>query len=367
MKQQITIFALICLFTLALSGQNNFTLEFSFDKAPTQTVTMETFNKGWFTKQTIPLANSMMSVSYELTQLEFFRVSFNPNVFIVIIALPGETVNISVNMENIFTSIQISGSPHTAFVYDQEIIQFQLQSKIDSLIAEFNGISNTLKSAELTSLYQSKIDSINQRKTDEMVVFLKSNTSSPAALFFIEKLDIGTYFELYSEIATNLNKAYPNHPIITNFYTKVETEKQTGIGAKVENIKLPGISGDSIALFPLKGKVVIIDFWASWCGPCRRENPHKVELYNKFKDKGLAYYSISLDNNGDGWKKAIIDDNLSWTDHVSELKGWGSVTSRKYGVASIPANIIINSEGVIIGKNLRGKQLEDLLIRRLDD
>ncbi len=357
--------AIYILLMHTLSGQNNFSASISFEKAPSQTVSIETFNKGWFQKRSLPLKNNNISIDLELKQLEFFKISFNPNVFVVLIALPGEKVNISVDLENIFTSIQIKGSPNTSLVYEQERIQFLLQSQIDSLIAEFNAIPVIIKSAELTSAYQLKIDSVNEVKNAELLKFLNANTSSPAALFFIEKLDIGTYLELYSQIADNLKKTYPEHPIIQNFYSRIETEKQTGIGAKLDNIKLPGISGDSISLFPLKGKVVIIDFWASWCGPCRRENPHKVEMYNKYKDKGLAYYSVSLDNNVDGWRKAIIDDYLSWSDHVSELKGWGSVTSRKYGVSSIPANIIINSEGIIVGKNLRGKQLEDLLEKLL--
>ena len=192
MKHKITIFAFVCLYTLALAGQNNFSLEIHFDKAPAQTVSMETFDNGWFQKRNLPLSNNSVSVDLELKQLEFFRLSFNPNVFIVLIALPGDKANISVDVENIFTSIEISGSPHTILVYSQEKMQFQLQSKIDSIIAVFNGIPNPLKNAELTALYQSKIDSVNERKEEEMIRFLKSNTSSPSALFFIERLDMGT-------------------------------------------------------------------------------------------------------------------------------------------------------------------------------
>jgi len=116
-----------------------------------------------------------------------------------------------------------------------------------------------------------------------------------------------------------------------------------------------------IALSSLKGKVVLLDFWASWCRPCRAENPNVVKLYNKYKDRGFTVYSVSLDQNKDKWIAAITKDQLTWSNHVSELTGWKSSAGNKYGVSSIPKTFLIDANGKIIAYDLRGNDLEKKL------
>ncbi|MGQ1785399.1 MULTISPECIES: peroxiredoxin family protein [unclassified Saccharicrinis] len=139
------------------------------------------------------------------------------------------------------------------------------------------------------------------------------------------------------------------------------------IGNKAPEIKLLSPNGEVIALSSLKGKMVLIDFWASWCGPCRRENPHVVEAYNEFKDKrfdngkGFTIYSVSLDKSKQRWIKAIEDDKLTWSSHVSDLLGWSSKAAQIYGVRGIPDNFLIDGDGIIVAKRLRGPYLEAAL------
>jgi peroxiredoxin len=134
------------------------------------------------------------------------------------------------------------------------------------------------------------------------------------------------------------------------------------VGDKAPDITLPDRSGKMASMSALtKGKVVLLDFWAAWCGPCRHENPNVVKAYHKFKDKGFTVFSVSLDNNKDKWLEAIKKDALEWDTHVSDLKGWQSEGARKYGVTGIPATYLIDKNGVIIAKNLRGAQLEQKL------
>lgn len=139
------------------------------------------------------------------------------------------------------------------------------------------------------------------------------------------------------------------------------------VGNKAPDIKLPNPDGKEISLSSIKGKVVLIDFWASWCGPCRRENPHVVKAYNQYKDKkfkngkGFTVFSVSLDQSKDGWKNAIAKDSLIWEYHVSDLKAWQCEAAALYQVRGIPANWLIDSDGIILAKNLRGAQLEATL------
>ena len=126
------------------------------------------------------------------------------------------------------------------------------------------------------------------------------------------------------------------------------------------------VNGDGtvMKLSDLRGKIVLIDFWASWCGPCRRENPHVVNLYAKYHDKGFEVFSVSLDNNPTRWKEAIQKDKLTWPYHVSDLKGWKSEAAALYGVNSIPSTFLIDQEGRIIAKGLRGEQLDQMLQKK---
>ena len=148
----------------------------------------------------------------------------------------------------------------------------------------------------------------------------------------------------------------------------------TRIGDKAPEISSKDPNGKIIKLSSLLGKVVLIDFWASWCGPCRRENPNVVSAYNKYKNakfqdaKGFTIYSVSLDRNRDSWLAAIQRDKLNWGEHVSELKHWDAQAVSDYGVQGIPANFLIDHNGIVVASNLRGQALHmaiDKLVKKL--
>ena len=162
-------------------------------------------------------------------------------------------------------------------------------------------------------------------------------------------------------------KKFPDHNELVGIRKTIESQipKSMWVGKMAPEISLPDMEGKVISLSSFRGKYVLVDFWASWCGPCRRENPNVVEAYNKFKERNFTILGVSLDQNIEAWKKAIIDDNLSWT-HISDLKYWQSEVVPVYGIQSIPFNVLVDPTGKVVAENLRGYELDDKLSEILE-
>ncbi|WP_053406424.1 TlpA disulfide reductase family protein [Persicobacter sp. CCB-QB2] len=188
--------------------------------------------------------------------------------------------------------------------------------------------------------------------------FINEHTSSMVSPFLLRQ---NAYRMDEKELKSYLEK-FTAEAKTTADYTAIEdrynTLMATAIGQPVLDFELTTPEGESFSTTALHGKVFLIDFWASWCGPCRQENPNVVAMYNKYHDQGFEILGVSLDNKKEAWEKAIAKDQLTWN-HVSDLQGWQNAVAKRYGINSIPATVLVDASGKIVAKNLRGEELEN--------
>ena len=214
--------------------------------------------------------------------------------------------------------------------------------------------ANNITAAE--ALQQSAVG-LEKEENDAIVKLIKDNPKSYASAYLAYQLNN------YDTKLENAQAAFDNldASVQESYYAKklkgiIDMMKSTAIGSKAPDFTASDITGKEVSLSSLKGKYVLLDFWASWCSPCRQENPNVVKAYAQYKDKNFAILSFSLDDNKEAWQQAVTSDKLTWT-QVSDLKGWSSSVANQYGIQSIPSNFLLDPDGKIIARDLRGDDL----------
>lgn len=284
---------------------------------------------------------------------------FQPRDYASVFVTPG---NVQVSSVDSFSNIKVKGSKaHEAYLALTEKTK-PVNDKMQAASKDYSAAYKAKDSAAMKTL-DATFDALDAEMKGVYKAYLAANNNSPIAMYALGQMagwDINP--EVVEPIYNGLSDAARATPSGNAFAVKIETAKKTSVGAMAMDFTQNDTLDVPVSLSSFKGKYVLIDFWASWCGPCRQENPNVVKAFQAYNAKGFTVLGVSLDQPGakDKWIKAIHDDKLTWN-HVSDLKYWDNQVAKQYGIQAIPQNFLVDPAGKIVAKNIRGEELANKL------
>ena len=308
---------------------------------------------------TDPVMGSLRAKYQEVPGAKTIKaISYNRDIKQVFL----ENSKIKVSSVDSFANATIKGSKsHAAYISWTDLTKEETAQSA-ALNKEYSEYYKKKDQAGMDRI-DAAFDKLTEQKNIKNKQYLKDNASSPIAMFVLKQY---AGYDINADDVEPLFLALPEvlraSPAGKDMSEKIETAKKTGIGKMAMEFTQNDTLGNPVSLSSFRGKYVLIDFWASWCGPCRQENPNVVKAFNAYNSKGFTVLGVSLDQPTakDKWMKAIHDDNLTWT-QVSDLKYWKNDVAVQYGIQAIPQNFLIDPQGKIVGKNLRGEALNKKL------
>ena len=308
--------------------------------------------------------------------LGFYRLKIDESNFAMMVIDSAQKITITGDARNLANTYKVEGSPDTQLFLEYNNLAQKQKGRTDSLENIFRTAMVTMKldslrADSLSKELQKPYEEMLKQYSDVVAKKISENTSSFASIMAVQQLRPEDYLNVYQALDKGLSAKYPDNKDIKSFHGMVkQTEMMVArtssikVGKEAPELILPMPNGKDLALSSLKGKVVLIDFWASWCAPCMKEMPNVKRAYEKYKNKGFEILGVSLDKDREAWLGAISKLDLKWP-QVSDLKFWESEACQIYAVQSIPFTVLLDKEGTIIATDLRGakldKKLEEIL------
>lgn len=306
--------------------------------------------------------NGNFSFKNYVPSIGFYRIKVTEQNFGMLVMDSTDKINITGSLKDLGNTYKVIGSPETALFLEYNDLAKANRFRVDSLQEAFKMAMtmvkmDSLRMDSLSNVFEGVFNKIIDDYAAKVADKIMQNSGMFASIMAIQPLDPEKYTQVFKALDEGLQKKYPGNQSVAMFHDMVSKMVSVKSGETAPEINLPDPNGKNIALSSLKGKVVLIDFWASWCAPCRKEMPNVKAAYAKYKSKGFEIYGVSLDRELGAWVDAIKKDGITWP-QVSDLKFWDCIAAKQYNVQSIPFTVLLDKEGRIIAKNLRGPELE---------
>ncbi len=343
---------------------NVYTVNLTIEGAPDTWVYMEQqFENQWFRFDSAELKSGKAVFKGELEHPEFFFIKIKDMSNYLPAFIEAGEMNISASSTNPNQrSVEGSQSQDEFAFLTDSLNSFTRKSR--ELGMQYQQARSTNDSVLMQEI-ENKYYEIDSLKSSFLLNYAIENPLSVASAFVILNNSYTYDLEELDLIVSSYDPSILNSTYVQKLTEKVNTLKRVSVGQPYVDFTLNDPDGSPVPLSSVIGtNYVLVDFWAAWCQPCRAENPNIVEAYNAYSDKGFDVFGVSFDNDPESWKKAIEDDGLTWT-QVSDLQYWSSAAGKIYGIQSIPQNILIDPNGIIIEKNLRGQDLQNKLAELL--
>jgi peroxiredoxin len=298
----------------------------------------------------------------KIEEIGFYRIKQSDKNFITVILDPADQLVIETGPELGVSPYTVSGSEESARLTILNVKMAKVFMARDSLNVIYQ---NNPGNQDVLMQIQQVFGEITERNTEFTRSFIREKPNSFTCFAAAEQLDPEKDKELFMLLDAELGKKYGESVYYQEFHKVIVKFTSLSVGSLAPDIILPDANGNPTKLSDLRGKVVLVDFWASWCRPCRLENPNVVSAYNKYHAKGFEVFGVSLDQDRDKWLEAIETDGLVWT-QVSDLMFWNSAVVKLYDIKGIPFAVLLDKEGKIIAKNLRGQELDNKLAEILN-
>lgn len=327
---------------------------------PGYVVLAELQQNGFQPKDSVQVGkNNAYTIKATIDEPAFYSLTFFDKQRVLLI-LDGNNLEVNADGSSPTGAVATKGSKEVENLEKVTRIQNEMQAEIASLEGKFQA-ANVKKDEQAKKNLQTQYMGMQSKYSGKFKQSIQEIGPSLAAWYATNFLNPADEYSFLDSLSKGFEQKLPNSRYTKEFAAKLAPFKNMiRVGQPAPEITLNNPEGKPVSLSSLRGKYVLIDFWASWCGPCRQENPNVVKMYDRFKDKKFEIFGVSLDQSKDKWVSAIEKDKLSWV-HVSDLKFWQSAAAQAYGVQAIPATFLVDPEGKVIAKNLRGGALEDKL------
>jgi len=293
---------------------------------------------------------------------EFYRVGTNKQNSFYLVLEPGESAEVNAKNQNLFKTYEIIEAP-------EECHRMKEMNGITGMMDSINMIMQASQMNKDQRMFQNALvefDNISIKMNREIKAYINRKPASLSSLAALQNLNFDQEFDYYLKVITALDGIANGNDIYDNMAAQILSMRKVAVGSEAPEITMSQPNGEVISLSDFRGQYVLIDFWASWCGPCRRENPNVKKVYDKYHEKGFEILGVSLDKAMQPWLNAIGQDGLEWR-HVSDLKFWSSPVVAEYQVTGIPHTVLVDPKGIIVAKNLRGEALDLKLAQLLGE